>query len=107
MRVREGRGLKQIAPRPEPNHPTRTKQANRVPKAISPRLTQTNHRKFCACTEIPYIRPMRTVIETPIFQKQAEKLWSEAERHPFIDWIAEHPLAGDVIKGASGARKVR
>ena len=50
---------------------------------------------------------MRTVIETPTFQKQAEKLWSEAERHTFIDWIAEHPLAGDVIKGASGARKVR
>ena len=24
-----------------------------------------------------------------------------------IDWIAEHPLAGDVIKGACGARKVR
>ncbi len=41
------------------------------------------------------------------FQKQAEKFWSEAERHAFIDWIAEHPLAGDVIKGANVARKVR
>ena len=50
---------------------------------------------------------MHTVIDPPTFQKQAEKLWSEAERHTFIDWIAEHPLAGDVIKGASGARKVR
>ena len=47
------------------------------------------------------------MIETPTFQKQAEKLWSEAERHAFIDWIAEHPLAGDVIKGSNGARKVR
>ena len=74
---------------------------------MSPRLTQTKHRKFCECTEIPYIRPMRTVIETPTFQKQAKKLWSEAERHTFIDRIAEHPLAGDVIKGACGARKVR
>ena len=25
----------------------------------------------------------------------------------FIDWIAENPLAGDVIPGADGARKVR
>lgn len=50
---------------------------------------------------------MRTVIETPTFQKQADKLWSEAERLAFIDWIAVNPLAGDVIPGADGARKVR
>jgi len=40
---------------------------------------------------------MRTVIETPTFQKQAAKLWTEGERLEFIDWIAENPLAGDVI----------
>jgi len=50
---------------------------------------------------------MRTVIETPTFQKQAEKLWTEAQRLEFIDWIAANPLAGDVIPGAGGARKVR
>jgi mRNA-degrading endonuclease RelE of RelBE toxin-antitoxin system len=50
---------------------------------------------------------MRTVIETPTFQKQAEKIWSEEERLAFIDWIARNPLAGDVIPGAEGARKVR
>jgi hypothetical protein len=50
---------------------------------------------------------MRTVIETPTFQKQAEKIWSESERLAFIDWIAVNPLAGDVIPGADGARKVR
>ncbi|MCW5236039.1 DNA-binding protein [Verminephrobacter eiseniae] len=50
---------------------------------------------------------MRTVIETPTFQKQAEKLWSENERLAFIDSIAANPLAGDVIPGADGARKVR
>ncbi len=49
---------------------------------------------------------MRTVIETPTFQKQAAKLWSEDERLSFIDWIAANPLAGDVIPGADGARKV-
>lgn len=50
---------------------------------------------------------MRTVIETPTFQKQAEAVWSQEERHAFIDWIAANPDAGDVIPGADGARKVR
>ncbi|NNJ17759.1 DNA-binding protein [Pseudomonas putida CSV86] len=50
---------------------------------------------------------MRTVIETPTFQKNAAKLWSDDERVAFIDWIALNPLAGDVVPGADGARKVR
>jgi len=50
---------------------------------------------------------VRTVIETPTFQRQAEKAWSEDERLEFIDWIATTPEAGDVIPGADGARKVR
>ena len=50
---------------------------------------------------------MRTVVETPTFQKQADAVWSEDERHAFIDWIAANPDAGDVIPGADGARKVR
>jgi mRNA-degrading endonuclease RelE of RelBE toxin-antitoxin system len=50
---------------------------------------------------------MYTVIETPTFQRTAGKLWSDEEREAFIDWIAVNPLAGDVIPGADGARKVR
>ena len=50
---------------------------------------------------------MRAVIETPTLQKQAEKLWTEGERLALINWIAANPLAGDVIPGADGARKVR
>ncbi len=50
---------------------------------------------------------MRTVIETPTFQKQAAKIWTDDERLKFIDWIAVNPLAGDVIPNADGARKVR
>ena len=53
------------------------------------------------------IRLMRTIVETPTFQKQADKLWSEGERLEFIAWIAANPQAGDVIPGAEGARKVR
>ncbi len=52
-------------------------------------------------------KTMFTVIETPIFQKQADKVWTPTERHAFIDWIAQHPTVGDVIPGADGARKVR
>ena len=50
---------------------------------------------------------MFTVIETPTFQKQAAKVWTEAERLDFITWIAGQPESGDVIPGADGARKVR
>jgi len=50
---------------------------------------------------------MKTVIESPTFQKQSADLWNEDERLAFISWIARHPLAGDVIPGAEGARKVR
>jgi len=50
---------------------------------------------------------MFTVVETPEFQKQASKVWSEAERMDFIVWLAENPEAGEVVPGASGARKVR
>jgi len=50
---------------------------------------------------------MKTVIETPTFQKQAAAIWTEDERLAFISWIAQNPLVGDVISGADGARKVR
>lgn len=50
---------------------------------------------------------MRTVTETPTFQKQADRLWSEDERLEFIAWIAANSQVGDVIPGAEGARKVR
>ncbi len=51
--------------------------------------------------------PMYTVVETPTFQKQADKIWSESERLEFIQWLASHAEAGDVIPNAGGARKVR
>ncbi|WP_371815420.1 hypothetical protein [Limnobacter profundi] len=50
---------------------------------------------------------VRTVAETPIFQKYASDVWSDAERIEFINWIANNPEAGDVIPGSGGCRKVR
>ena len=50
---------------------------------------------------------MLTVIETPEFIASAAAIWTDAERIEFIDWVADHPLAGDVIPGAGGLRKIR
>lgn len=50
---------------------------------------------------------MLTVIETPIFSSDAEEKWHEDERQEFAVWIAANPLAGDVIPGSGGCRKVR
>lgn len=50
---------------------------------------------------------MFTVIETEEFSSWAAKLWSDAEREAFVDWIAANPEAGDIIPGSGGCRKVR
>ncbi|RYF32066.1 MAG: transcriptional regulator [Comamonadaceae bacterium] len=50
---------------------------------------------------------MFTVIETPEFISWSAKVWTDAERHEFINWIAVNSEAGDVIPGSGGLRKVR
>lgn len=54
-----------------------------------------------------YNKIVYAVKETPYFQQQAAKIWSDVEREEFIGWIAENPLAGDVIPEAAPLRKVR
>ncbi len=58
-------------------------------------------------TALPYIPAMYTIIETDIFKRYAESIWRDGERHEFITWLAANPLAGDVIPGSGGLRKVR
>jgi len=48
-----------------------------------------------------------TVIETSVFVRYADAIWSDAEREAFVNWIAARPLEGDVIPGTGGLRKVR
>ena len=50
---------------------------------------------------------MLTVIETPFFQRMAAGVWSPSELEDFVIFLSENPLAGDVISGAGGLRKVR
>ncbi|MGV1014419.1 MAG: type II toxin-antitoxin system RelE/ParE family toxin [Methyloceanibacter sp.] len=48
-----------------------------------------------------------TVAETPLFVRQAEKIWGDAEREAFVDFIARNPESGDVIPETGGVRKIR
>jgi hypothetical protein len=48
-----------------------------------------------------------TVAETPLFQRQAKKLWSEDEGQAFVDFIARSPEVGNIIPDTGGVRKVR
>jgi mRNA-degrading endonuclease RelE of RelBE toxin-antitoxin system len=50
---------------------------------------------------------MLTVAETDAFVRYASAVWSGEEREEFITWIANNPLAGDVVPGTGGLRKVR
>jgi len=50
---------------------------------------------------------MLTVIETPIFERYASKIWSDDERMEFVGWIAENPESGDVMPQTGRLRKVR
>ena len=54
-----------------------------------------------------YIPEMYTIIETPTFQEDARRIWSEQERGAFCAWLAANPAVGDVIPGSGGCRKVR
>ena len=48
-----------------------------------------------------------TVVELQEFSRAAAKTWSEAVLTEFMDYIAAHPLAGVIIEGTGGVRKVR
>lgn len=48
-----------------------------------------------------------TVAELPAFQRRAEKLLSEEERHDVVGYLAAFPKDGDLIRGTGGVRKLR
>jgi hypothetical protein len=50
---------------------------------------------------------MLTVIESPYFVSKTAEFLDNETRQAFIEWIAVNPLAGDLIKGTGGLRKVR
>jgi len=50
---------------------------------------------------------MQTIAETPLFTRQSDKLFDESEKAELIDFLSRNPLAGKVIPGTNGVRKVR
>lgn len=48
-----------------------------------------------------------TVVETPEFLSVADKLFTEDERELLVEFLAHNPMAGDVVPGAGGVRKLR
>jgi len=50
---------------------------------------------------------MYTIAETEVFKHSADLIWRKRDRLDFIAWLAANPLAGDVIQGSGGLRKIR
>jgi hypothetical protein len=50
---------------------------------------------------------MQTVVETPSYLADAERLFSPEERMAIVDRLAADPRCGVVIPGSGGIRKVR
>ena len=52
-------------------------------------------------------RMLNTIAELPAYISFAEKHLSAEERQGIIDYLAEHPKAGDIMRGTGGVRKLR
>ena len=50
---------------------------------------------------------MQTVVETPVYLRAAEAIFSEADREHIVRTIAASPEVGDLMPGTGGYRKVR
>jgi hypothetical protein len=51
--------------------------------------------------------PLISVVETPAYIADAERVLTEADRAAVIDMLAANPLSGVLIKGTGGLRKMR
>ncbi len=50
---------------------------------------------------------LHAVLETSIFSRRADALLSAEDRADLIDTLARDPMAGDVMPGLGGVRKLR
>lgn len=50
---------------------------------------------------------MYTIVEHELFQKQVKIVWTEEERLEFFSFLAQNPLAGEVVPQSGGMRKIR
>ncbi len=50
---------------------------------------------------------MQTIVETPPYLADAQRLFSDGERAAIVEIIASDPKVGVVVPGSNGLRKVR
>ncbi|VAW49533.1 RelE-like translational repressor toxin [hydrothermal vent metagenome] len=50
---------------------------------------------------------MQTIVELPEYKKQVQKHLAEYDTELLINYLAEHPKAGDLMQGTGGIRKLR
>lgn len=50
---------------------------------------------------------LHSIAELPTYIRLADKLLNEDERRGLINYLAEHPKAGDIMEGTGGVRKLR
>ena len=50
---------------------------------------------------------MQTIVELPEFIRKSEGLLKASERQSIINYLALHPVAGDLMQGTGGIRKLR
>jgi hypothetical protein len=50
---------------------------------------------------------MLVIAELPSYIRLSDKLLGAEERQGLIDYLAEHPKAGDIMEGTHGVRKLR
>lgn len=50
---------------------------------------------------------MQTIVELPEFLRRSQNLLSNEEKLSLVNYLAAHPLAGDIMQGTGGIRKLR
>jgi len=50
---------------------------------------------------------MQTIAEVPHYIKQSERLLDKDDRKEIIDYLSNNPVAGSIIQGTGGIRKLR
>jgi hypothetical protein len=76
-------------------------------RSIPPVWAYSAEKKIDDYMPLAYSLSMQTVVETPMYLRAAEAIYSEANREEIVRTIAAYPEAGDLIPGTGGYRKLR
>jgi hypothetical protein len=68
---------------------------------------QSDHAALTHIRQCRIIVNVHSVLETPIFTRRADALLTREERAALIGALAVNPLAGELVPGLGGIRKLR